>query len=289
MKYILTLVFTIFLLSGCGTTQQSVQITEEQPETAEKPVEKPAFKVIKYKLPVVSKEIRKYHTGDIDVYKTFEYESGTDILVSSTTYDSADEKLDYITTEKADGAEKHTYYNSSNEIIKTKIIKKDNSGNIAEITIIDSKGKQISRSEYSYTGNLKDKWSIFDSNNAPLAYNTYEYDNEGNNTVIKSFSAAGKLEEYFKNSFDKNGNLISSMHYDSEDKLLDSSKHIYENSFIKEESFYKGEKALQRKKMYSYNSDYTVQTCEVSIPGGQVVEIIEKEFFFIDKEKTIMQ
>ncbi len=58
----------------------------------------------------------------------------------------------------------------------------------------DSKGNQISRSEYAYTGNLKNKWNIFDSNNALLAYNTYEYDKKGNNTEIKSFQLPVNLK-----------------------------------------------------------------------------------------------
>ncbi len=81
MKYVFTLIFTILILAGCGTTKNAVQDTEEKPAAAN-PVEKPSVKIIKFKLPVLSKEIRKYHTGDIDVYKTYEYEKGSDILVS---------------------------------------------------------------------------------------------------------------------------------------------------------------------------------------------------------------
>ena len=291
MKYFLLLIFTISVLAGCGTTGNSVKeaTTEVQPQEVEKTEDKPSVKVIKYKQPVVSKEIRKYHSGDIDVYKVFEYMEGTDILLSSTTYDSADEILDYIKAETAENTEKQVYYNSAGQIEKSKLIKKDASGNITEIIMADAKGNQITRSEYSFTGSLKDKWSIYDSNDALLAYNTYKYDNEGNNTEIKSFSPAGKLEEYYINDFDKEGNIISSKHFGSDDKLIDTSKYIYEKGMIKEESFYKGEKSLQRKKSFSYNDDNSVQTCNVSISGGQIVEIIEKELFFIDKEKTIIQ
>ena len=291
MKYILLLLFTISILAGCGTTQNSVQepVPEEKPEQLENTVEKPEFIVIKYNYPVVVRETRKYHTGDIDVYKKYEYEKNTDILVSCTTYDSGDEILEYIKTEKTENSEKHLYFNSSNELLKTKLIEKDSSGNITEVSMLDSSNNQISRSEYEYSGSLKTKWNIFDSNNALLAYNTYSYDKEGNNTEIRSFSPTGSLEEYFIHEIDNDGNITSVKHYDSKDNLITSSRHIFENSLIKEELFYKGAKALQRKKAYSYSNDNTVQTCEVSVTGGQIVEIIEKEFYFIEKEKTIKQ
>ena len=291
MKYFLLLIFTVSVLAGCGTTQNAVKETaaEQQIQEVEKTEEKPAVKVIQYKHPVVLKETRKYHTGDIDIYKVFEYEKGTDILLSCITYDSADEIIDYIKAEISENTEKQTYYSSNGEIEKIKLIKKDSLGNITEVTMNDAKGNQITRSEYVFTGSLKDKWSIFDSNNALLAYNTYTYDKNGNNTEIKSFSPAGKLEEYFINDFDLEGNIISSKHFDSSDKAVDSTKYVYEKGMIKEESFYKGEKVLQRKKSFSYNDDNSVQTCNVSITGGQTVEIVEKEFFFLDKEKTIIQ
>ena len=279
----------MFALTGCATDVNSAAENTDQLAAAAAAPEKPAYKVVKYKEPVVFREIRKYHTGEIDVYKTFEYKKGTDNLISATTFDSAEEILDYLKTEYNEGSVKYSYFSKNNELIKTKNIIKDSSGNIIEITMSDSSGKQISRSEYEYNGSLKTKWSIYNSNDALLAYNTYSYDKNGNNTEIKSFSPAGALEEYFINEFDDSGNIISVKHYSSDEKLLDSSKHVFENGWIKEETFYKGEKTLQRKKMYTYNDNFSFQSCNISIAGGQTIEIIEKEFFFIEKEKTIMQ
>ncbi len=291
VKYFLISVFAISVLTGCGTTQKAVEEPQVQqlPQTEEKAAEKPSVQIIKYRVPVVLKETRKYHNGEIDIYSVFEYENGTDNMISCTTYDSADEITEIIRAERSENIEKNYYYNSSNDLIKTKIITKDSSGNIIEEQLIDSKDSQITRSEYTYAGTLKEKWSIFDSNNALLAYNTYIYDEKGNNTEIKSFSPSGKMEEYFINEFNDNGNIVSVKHFSSDEKLMDSSSHIYKNGFISEESFYKGEKSLQMKKNYSYNEDNTVQICKVSVSGGQIIEILEKEFFFIEKEKTIIE
>ena len=285
MKYFLPIIFSALVFTGCGTISGSTAGTEETGSDAAAP----SVKIIKYKLPVVLKETRKYHTGDVDIYTTYEYEKGTEILLSSTTFDSDDEILEYVKTEKNEKTVKYMYFDKSSKPVKTRVTGADNNGNITESLLIDSRGKQISRSEYEYDNSEKVKWSIYDSNNTLLAYNTYLYDENGNNTKINSFSPTGGLEEYFINSYDESGNIISTEHFNSSGKKLDSSVSKYKNDMIIEKNFYKGEKTLIRKISYDYNNNYTIQTGTVFTAGGDIIEIIEKEYFFIEKEKEILQ
>ncbi len=286
MKKYLFIFLSFAILSGCATTKDTKAVVQETETIAEKETAQ-SFETIKYKKAVVNRETRKYRNGEIDIYTVYEYENGTENLASSITYDSADEIMESVKVENKSGLSIFNYFDRDSNLLKTKTVSIDANSNITAVFLEDSRGNQISRSSFEYENNNKVKWEIFDSSDSLLAYNIYLYDQNSNNIEIKSFSPSDSLEEYFINEFDSNGNLISMKHYNSSGKILDSSKHLYTGDWLKEEEFYKGEKSLTRKIIYDYNDDFTKQEKKVYMPDGQIIEIIEKKYFYIEKEKKI--
>ncbi len=286
MKKYLFIFLSFAILSGCATTKDTKAVVQETETIAEKETAQ-SFETIKYKKAVVNRETRKYRNGEIDIYTVYEYENGTENLASSITYDSADEIMESVKVENKSGLSIFNYFDRDSNLLKTKTVSIDANSNITAVFLEDSRGNQISRSSFEYENNNKVKWEIFDSSDSLLAYNIYLYDQNSNNIEIKSFSPSDSLEEYFINEFDSNGNLISMKHYNSSGKILDSSKHLYTGDWVKEEEFYKGEKSLTRKIIYDYNDDFTKQEKKVYMPDGQIIEIIEKKYFYIEKEKKI--
>ena len=286
MKKYLFIFLSFAILSGCATTKDTKAVVQETETIAEKETAQ-SFETIKYQKAVVNRETRKYRNGEIDIYTVYEYENGTENLVSSITYDSADEIMESVKVENKSGLSIFNYFDKDSNLLKTKKVSIDANSNITAVFLEDSRGNQISRSSFEYENNNKVKWEIFDSSDSLLAYNIYLYDQNSNNIEIKSFSPSDSLEEYFINEFDSNGNLISMKHYNSSGKILDSSKHLYTGDWVKEEEFYKGEKSLTRKIIYDYNDDFTKQEKKVYMPDGQIIEIIEKKYFYIEKEKKI--
>ena len=286
MKKYLFIFLSFAILSGCATTKDTKAVVQETETIAEKETAQ-SFETIKYKKAVVNRETRKYRNGEIDIYTVYEYENGTENLALSITYDSADEIMESVKVENKSGLSIFNYFDRDSNLLKTKKVSIDANSNITAVFLEDSRGNQISRSSFEYENNNKVKWEIFDSSDSLLAYNIYLYDQNSNNIEIKSFSPSDSLEEYFINEFDSNGNLISMKHYNSSGKILDSSKHLYTGDWVKEEEFYKGEKSLTRKIIYDYNDDFTKQEKKVYMPDGHIIEIIEKKYFYIEKEKKI--
>ncbi|MDX9800918.1 MAG: hypothetical protein RBT69_06250 [Spirochaetia bacterium] len=239
-------------------------------------------------VPILLSETKYQRMGYVDTKTVNTYKSGSSRLIQSTTYDNAGVVLETASAEYSNNSSLLSWYDRDNNLLKKKKITTDNKGNVIETILFENTGKQVSRSLYKYEGDnsKKTKWEIFDSSDILLGYNEYIYEN-GNNVRTDSYSPAGVLEEYFTYKY-ANNMMTDMSHYNKSGKKISGSIYKYnKDNLIASEIIYKGEKSIINEIIYEYSEEdgKRTETSIIKTPKGDVVEIVEKVFAFIEKEQ----
>lgn len=159
-----------------------------------------------------------------------------------------------ITNYETNGTVKNKIYYFGNSMT-FKVNNKYSSGNLVSQDYVDSLGKKISYSKFSYdnSNNLieEDKYNQQDS--LELVYK-YTYDNDGNCTEENTnFPGAGYSTKVV-NKYDSKGNKIESSVYGASDKLSSKTEYKYnDGGLITEESTFSPDNKLVSKNEYKYD------------------------------------
>ena len=240
--------------------------------------------VKKNQIPILISETKYKKTDVIDTKTINKYKDNTDKLISSILYDNSGEIIEQTAVTYKGNEAIYATSDKNGELLRSKKIISNSNGVILETIFYDFKGKQASKSVFKYNNDFseKTKWEVYNSENELLSYNTYVYVN-GKNTRSESYSSKGGMEEYFLFSYDKNGNMTESGHFDKSGKKISGTVFEYKNNVLVSEKIYKGEKTLLNEMSYDYSEKdgKKVERKTVKAPDSTIIEIIEKEFSFI--------
>lgn len=138
--------------------------------------------------------------------------------------------------------------------IESKSIRKfDNNGKLTEYNLYSSDGRLIAEIVCKFDG--KGKMTEENCSGTMDEKSTYKYDDNGYMTEINSYSSEGSLKSKSTFKYDKNGNKIAVNYcrFDSDDKLLDNIKWIFnydKDWFLTEENGYNPDGSLDCKISY---------------------------------------
>ena len=277
---IVTLLAGVLILfwSGCAGQPETVEKAPE-PKTEGVETAEPEMKKVTKDVQLVAKRSSYYPDGVLASYRVYTYaDEGTakreEVMYNSD--DEVEERIEY-TYEDGNLIESRTY-NSDAELQRIHEYAYNDEGLLVEDQLLDPKGELQTRQVFEYNQDgKKTKWSVFNGEGTLLSYSIYEYEN-GMNTRIENYSAAGDLLDYFVIEYNADGKPVERVWYNGSDELEETRSFEYEDGALVKETVYRANGSVKRQIVYSNNSYGNPVEAVYMDAGDDVLEQLTYEY-----------
>lgn len=290
MKWLILLLpalsFTVF---GCATAPDGEEAAPPEPravedtgggattETAIAAAES-AEEVTKYQLASISSYLAN---GVLDTVTKMVYLDG--LLVEEQTF---------FGDGSAAGRVKHTYgerrvvlsekTDRFGELLSSHTYTYDKRGRLAGEELLDADGNLIYGYRYTYDPKgRRNRWEILSDDGFVLSFAEYIYE-DGRNTRVEMFDAAGDLREILERTFDAAGNPILEIITDIYNNELEKTRYTYVDGQLSEKETYVRTRKIGSEK-YEYSGEGNLVTSIRYDRTGQVIET--KEYSYVEVAK----
>ncbi len=158
----------------------------------------------------------------------------------------------------------------------------DKRGRLVGEELLDADGNLIYGYRYTYDPQgRKNRWEILSDDGFVLGFAEYIYE-DGRNTRVEMFDAAGDLREILERTFDAAGNPILELITDIDNNELEKTRYTYVDGQLSEKETYVRTRKIGSEQ-YEYNEEGNLVTSVRYDRTGQVIET--KEYSYVEVAK----
>lgn len=266
-----------FIIAGCATSpvvKDSGEVKKVEPAAEVK--KEPVKVVTTVYYPV--KETSLYADGSLDEYTVYTYDEKGEKLLKKELFDSDNvlqEREEYEYTGDLPMVKK--FFDKNSDLQNYHTYEYDGAGNMVSDSTYNPKDELQSQSKYSWDGNKKVKWSVFDASGA--LFGTTEYIYEGDlNTKIVNRNSAGEEEESFVIEYNGSGLPVKNTEFTADGTVLGSRTFEYKDGLLVLEKVLRSNGSVKRKIVYSNDEAGNPLEIIYTDSADNVQERIKKEY-----------
>ena len=265
------------LIAGCATApevKESGEVKKAEPVAELK--KEPVKVVTTVYYPV--RETSLYADGSVDEVTVYTYDEKGEKLLKKELFDSdtvLQEREEYEYTGDLPAVKKS--FDKNGDLQNYHAYEYDGAGNVVSDITYNPKDEIQSKSEYSWDGNKKIKWSVFDASGALFGTTEYIYEG-GLNTKIINRNSAGEEEESFVTEYNSSGLPVKKTEFSADGKILGSRSFEYKDGILVLEKVLRSNGSVKRKIVYSNDEAGNPVEIIYTDSADNVQERIKKEY-----------